>query len=178
MSMIKPTPCRMVEYHPQGDDPLVKHQIGLDPLAAIVTGVHNDRCINVAVFGADGSGPYARKSVYLAQPDAPQPNNTSYATWMAYQVGQAAKTEALEQKLSQTVSGQAAGHQLTDSDKNPLDHDGDGKPGGSLPANERLPADVFAKATELGLDLRAGELELRAQIKAFEDGLKAEEPLS
>lgn len=46
----------------------------------------------------------------------------------------------------------------------PLDRDGDGQPGGSLPASERLPADVFEAAKALGLDLRLSEQVLRAQI--------------
>lgn len=98
--MIKPTVNRHVDYWPQGGD-FAQYRIPGQPLAAIITGVHTDGCINVAVFGADGSGPYARKSVPLIQEGEAWQEGVSYATWMPYQQGQAAKTEQVEAELRQ-----------------------------------------------------------------------------
>jgi hypothetical protein len=86
--MIKPTVGRVVHYFQSP-----KH----DPQAAIITCVHNDRIVNLAVFASDG-GHAGHTSVTLAQ-DADQPSGP-HARWMEYQRGQAQKTEQLEKKLA------------------------------------------------------------------------------
>ena len=87
--MIKPTIGRVVWYRPAGRD--IVH-------AAVITHVWSDTCVNLAVFGMDGA-PYQRTSVLLVQDnEVPRPGD-GYAEWMPYQLGQAAKTAALEEKL-------------------------------------------------------------------------------
>lgn len=93
--MIKPTVGRIVWYHPGAEDP-GPYPDG-QPLAAIVTHVWTETCINLAIFDANGN-PYSRTSVLLVQDGYPVPS-ACYAEWMPYQKGQAAKTEALESKL-------------------------------------------------------------------------------
>ncbi len=94
--MIKPSVGRVVLYRPGMADNLVKH--GLEPLAAIVACVHTDRMVNLVVFDANGH-PHSKTSVALAQPGEPKPEG-SFCHWMEYQIGQAAKAEALEARLA------------------------------------------------------------------------------
>lgn len=90
--MITPTIGRVVWYRPASHD-------GDQPLCALVTYVHSDTMVNLAVFDPNGN-PFAATSVPLRQDDDPAPAG-SYAEWMPYQKGQAAKAEALEQKLAE-----------------------------------------------------------------------------
>jgi hypothetical protein len=90
---INPTPGRIVWFWPQDNEniPAMNGQ----PLAAIVAGVHSDSRVNLHVIDAYGHY-HARNNVTLVQPDTDKPNSISYATWMPYQIGQAAKTEAVQ----------------------------------------------------------------------------------
>lgn len=89
--MIKPTVGRVVHYRPIG--------VNGPAHAAIIACVHNDTCVNLAVFDANGS-PYSRASVKLLHDDMnPSIPEGGYAEWMPYQKGQAAKTEELEKAL-------------------------------------------------------------------------------
>lgn len=100
--MIKPTIGRVVWFHPDTTDESLS---GSDqPLPALVSYVHGDRCVNLAVFDANGGGSHSRTSVELLQDgDEPPEHGGMYAEWMPYQKGQAAKTESLEaQTKSQT----------------------------------------------------------------------------
>ncbi len=94
-AVIIPTPGRIVWYWPSAADGIATLPGG--PLAAIVAGVHNDRSVNLAVFDSYGNA-QQRSSVRLVQPDDDIPD-TSYASWMPYQLGQAAKTEELQEQL-------------------------------------------------------------------------------
>lgn len=97
--MIKPTVGRVVEY---------RHaMMGRDeqPWAAIVVYVHNDREVNLAVFDDLGFGK-PKQHVILVQEGDEIPNHDGYCTWMPYQKGQAAKTEAVERKLAAQVVGE------------------------------------------------------------------------
>lgn len=67
---------------------------GDQPLAAIVTHVWSDTCVNLAVFDSNGVS-QGRTSVTLEH-GAPSLNASRYCEWMPFQKGQAAKTEALE----------------------------------------------------------------------------------
>lgn len=87
--MIQPTVGRVV---------LVHRGMSSQPEAAFVCFVHSDRMINVGGFDKNGV-PFASCSVQLLQDDD-KPLGALYAEWMPYQKGQAAKTEALEQKLA------------------------------------------------------------------------------
>lgn len=92
--MIEPTIGRRVWFWPNGTNgvPIVH---GGEPQAcdAGVAYVWNPRLVNLTVAGHDGSM-HARTSVPLLQDDDPVPALGAYATWMPYQKGQAAKTEA------------------------------------------------------------------------------------
>lgn len=90
--VISPTPGRIVWFHPAPHDGVAT--LNGQPLAAIVAGVHSDRLINLAVFDAYGNS-QQRSNVHLVQPDDAAPD-CAHATWMPYQVGQAAKHQAVE----------------------------------------------------------------------------------
>lgn len=62
---------------------------------ALITYVWNDRLINVGGFDRAGV-PFAITSLVLLQDGDTAPTTGTYAEWMPYQKGQAAKTEALE----------------------------------------------------------------------------------
>jgi len=83
MTIIAPTVGRIVWYVQRKDPP--KRQ----PLAALVTYVHDDRLVNLAVFTVDGRQ-LAATSVILVQEGDPKPDD-SYCKWMPYQLGQAKK---------------------------------------------------------------------------------------
>lgn len=93
--MIKPTVGRVVLYIPRKDDPC--YNMG-QPLSASIAHVHNDRLINIGFLARSGEH-CNRESVILLQEGDPVPEDP-YCRWMDYQLGQAAKTERAEQKLS------------------------------------------------------------------------------
>ena len=63
-------------------------------LAAIVAAVNADGTVNLAVFGSNGNL-QPRLNVTLVQEGESAPADEGYAQWMPYQLGQAAKTEAV-----------------------------------------------------------------------------------
>jgi hypothetical protein len=90
--MIKPTVGRVVWFY--------KYSYGQGhkgPLAAHVAKVFSDLYVNLMVINEDGN-PRSETSVLLLQDDMAVPGS-DYCTWMPYQKGQAAKTEALEKAL-------------------------------------------------------------------------------
>lgn len=92
----------------------------LQPEAALVTYVHNERMINAAGFDAVGK-PFALGSVRLIQEGDPVVDGSGpYAEWMPYQLGQA-KRETPAQSLPPAT--------------NPA-----GKPGPTAPAPGAKPA--------------------------------------
>ena len=97
--MIKPTVGRVVWYRPGPADSNICAG-GDQPLAALIAHVWSDTCINIGGFDANGQ-PFSRTYVLLHQDGNERPDNT-FAEWMPYQKGQAAKTEALE---AQNVGG-------------------------------------------------------------------------
>ena len=92
--MIKPTVGRVVWYVGGSTDRIAQ---GGQVNAAIVAYVHSDEMVNLAVFDANGVA-HSRTSVHLVEDGA---REGAYCTWMPYQKGQAAKADALEQKLEQ-----------------------------------------------------------------------------
>jgi hypothetical protein len=89
VAVIEPSVGRVVWFWPTG-----KHE-GVQPCAAIVTYVHGSRCVNLAVFEANGSSA-GYTSVRLHQPgDVPEEHGSWFAEWMPFQVGQARATRAL-----------------------------------------------------------------------------------
>jgi hypothetical protein len=96
--MIHPTNGRVVLFRKGANDPITRH----DPaqaLTAMIVHVWDDRRVNLVVFDSNGHS-HPRESVRLLQDDDAPPEGRSYAEWMPYQKGQAAKTEQLEQKLA------------------------------------------------------------------------------
>jgi len=98
--MIKPTVGRVVLYTPNQGSPDETLAKGTGKLAAIITNVWSDTCVNLAVFDANGIATN-RTSVLLVQEGNPIPTGGFYCEWMEHQKGQAAKTEELEEKLKQ-----------------------------------------------------------------------------
>lgn len=96
--MIKPSNGRVVWFTPSSQNGAANFASG-SQLAAIVAHVHSDRCVNLAVFDANGV-PHSRCSVPLLQDDDPRPEHGYFAEWMPHQLGQAKKTEAAEAKLN------------------------------------------------------------------------------
>lgn len=97
--MIKPTVGRVVHYYPAKS----LYAFGFcvyegKPHAALITAVHGDSCVNLAVFDVNGNT-FSATSVQLYQ-DKPTIDVGDYCTWMDYQKGQAAKAEALEKELA------------------------------------------------------------------------------
>lgn len=101
--MIKPTIGRVVWYWPNAHDLKTLGAFAYEgsdqPFAATVSFVHSDRMVNLSVVDHNGSQ-YERRSVTLLQDGDTVNSKAGYAEWMPYQKGQAAKTEALESKLS------------------------------------------------------------------------------
>jgi len=93
--MITPTIGRVVWFYPTG----VSHEA--QPLPALICRVWNDSMINVGGFDGDGK-PFAATSVFLNHDGYGNPGGGPWATWMPYQKGQAAKTEAVEAKLAES----------------------------------------------------------------------------
>ena len=85
--MIPPTIGRVVWFWPTQPSPVQQ------PYAAMVAYVHNERCINIGGFDHNGN-PFSQTSVQLLQDD--DVPRGACCSWMPYQKGQAAKTEALE----------------------------------------------------------------------------------
>lgn len=95
--MISPTIGRVVWYWPGTSDFGIDN--GDQPLAALVTHVWSDSCVNLAVFGQDGTA-HGRTSVRLVQDDSGN-SGQPFAEWMPCQKGQAAKHDALEKKAAE-----------------------------------------------------------------------------
>lgn len=108
MTMISPTPGRVVWFHPHPSDPIYTAEDAA-PLAATVAYVHNDRLINIGVLDHRGVH-HSRLKVTLVQdgdtpPEGQWKTPANHCVWMPYQRGQAAKTEALEAKSAEVPAG-------------------------------------------------------------------------
>jgi hypothetical protein len=95
MVRIEPTVGRVVYY--------IEFE-GATPLAAIIAYVNPNASdfVNLMVIDVYGM-PNSRTAVPLSQDDNGYSVVYPHAEWMAYQKGQAAKTEALEAQLKATV---------------------------------------------------------------------------
>lgn len=121
--VIAPTPGRIVWFHPAPHDGIAT--LNGQPLAAIVAGVHSDRLINLAVFDAYGNT-QQRSNVHLVQPGDETPDS-AHATWMPYQVGQAAKHQAVETAVVDApIIGPGIGFMPTAIDPSAIFADADG----------------------------------------------------
>jgi hypothetical protein len=90
--MIKPTVGRVVLYFPSDDDRTQGMDVLSDaPCDAHVVFVHSDTSVNLVVFDHEG-GKFSRRKVPI---NIERFTGTPRAEWMPYQVGQAAKHEAI-----------------------------------------------------------------------------------
>ena len=64
------------------------------PYAAVITFVWSDSLVNLCVFHPNGNA-MARTSIHLHQEGEEYPSG-DYAEWMPYQIGQAAKTQEIQ----------------------------------------------------------------------------------
>lgn len=87
--MIQPTIGRVVWFHPYATEATY---------AAIICHVWSDTCVNLVTFNSNGES-IPQHSAFLWQGEGERPAS-NYAEWMPYQLGQAAKTEALQQQLA------------------------------------------------------------------------------
>lgn len=94
--MIKPTIGRVVWYWPNG-----KFE-GRQPFSAMIAYVHSDTMVNIGYLDANGISGHAT-SVPLVQEITKVSPDYRFCEWMPYQKGQAAKTEAIEAKLSEVA---------------------------------------------------------------------------
>ncbi len=86
--MIKPTIGRIMWYWPDAQSR------GEQPWAAIVTCVHGDNMVNLAVWDHEGNAKF-KHSVPIVQDGSPYTvGDSPYVEWMPYQIGQAKKHEA------------------------------------------------------------------------------------
>ncbi|WP_220816207.1 hypothetical protein [Pseudomonas paralcaligenes] len=108
MSDIKPTVGRVLHFHPSREFAADRGMVLLcqgDPMDAHLVYVHRSGLVNLAVFDHAGNQ-HAIADVKLLQDadlasfDEHGQLIESYCTWMPFQKGQAAKTEALESKLA------------------------------------------------------------------------------
>jgi hypothetical protein len=91
--MIPPTPGRVVWYYPPKTETGFCAPGNGEPCAAIVAKVWGERCVNLAVFDANGVS-HGRCSVPLLQDNDVAPEHGYYATWMPYQKAQHEKNAA------------------------------------------------------------------------------------
>lgn len=102
--MIVPTVGRVVWYWPDGQ---VQMRTGdAQPCAAIIAHVRSNTLINIAYFDENGHA-HNRTGVRLIQDERITPDiQDPFCTWMPFQVGQQAKTEALEKALQAVPCGE------------------------------------------------------------------------
>jgi len=102
--MIKPTVGRVVLFHPNSGYPHVAAPSNGDPVPALIVRIWGDRMVNLGGFDANDA-PFGATSVTLCHDDAEighaKSEGRAYACWMPYQLGQAAKTEALEARIKE-----------------------------------------------------------------------------
>lgn len=112
----KPTVGRIINYWPMTFERRWPHE---QPLAAIITHVWSDTCVNLAIHHEDGTGVFSRTSVPLkGADDRPQPGECS---WMAVQH----QTTAILAKTGQMLDAATAVAETSKSAQrldHPLDH--------------------------------------------------------
>lgn len=102
--VIVPTVGRIVLFRPNTSDLTRGPSPGDQPLAAIITHVHNDRLVDLHVFPCGGGKlSYGLANIKLLQEgDARPVGDVQFAEWMAYQT-KVAKGEIEATKHAQTV---------------------------------------------------------------------------
>ncbi len=93
--MIQPSLGRVVWFTPYESDTMARDNSGR--CAALVTYVHSDRMVNLAVFDGNGNH-HPKTSVKLLQEEDERPTS-GFCEWMPFQLGQAQRTQAVERQL-------------------------------------------------------------------------------
>lgn len=101
--MIKPTIGRVVWFWASTEHSKEGERGNAQPLCALVTHVHNDHSVNLAVFDKEGDH-FPHPVVYLWQGEGDRPTGCCYAEWMPDQKGQAAKTDVLTQEFARLAA--------------------------------------------------------------------------
>ena len=94
--IIKPTVGRMVWYYRPNRSEIGRAED--QPLAAIVTCVHDGQHVNLAVFSAVGKLKPTLNVQLLQEGDKLESGKDGFAAWMPYQIGKAEKTTAKAEK--------------------------------------------------------------------------------
>lgn len=126
--VIQPTVGRVVWYRPSVSDVDLPHD-RKEPLAALVTRVWGERCVNLVVFDANGNA-HGRTSVRLVQQDDEIASvDEAFAVWMPYQRGQAAKNDDEVATVRQRVDAlEAVVAALTRPKASPAEQGGQAQP--------------------------------------------------
>ena len=93
---IKPAVGHVVLYHPAPSETnaeLIQSAGKGTPVPAIVTAVHSDSCVNLAVFDANGKA-HARTSVTMIHPDSVTNMGHSFAVFTPEHIAQHATHHA------------------------------------------------------------------------------------
>jgi hypothetical protein len=96
--MITPTIGRVVYFRPGKSARKIMTVRDDQPLRADIVYVWNDRTVSLNVDDHEGKRHFLETVTLLQEGDFPP--DASYAEWMPYQRGQAAKAEALEKELA------------------------------------------------------------------------------
>lgn len=95
MSTIKPTVGRIVYFYESKPGIGSGHSNAgfttTGPHAAVVTQVHSDNCVNLAVFNQNGNSTFGRTSIKLLAPGETRPfhansNTEQWVEWMPHQI--------------------------------------------------------------------------------------------
>ncbi len=104
--VIVPTVGRVVHYYP----PRGAAYFADAPLCAFVASVIHERCVNLFIVTPNGNyvanpptGIRMLQPVDIEEMDGSELQEGGYCRWMDYQVGQAAKTEELQEQLNEAA---------------------------------------------------------------------------
>lgn len=101
---IQPTVGRIVLYTPDDSDLAARKG---QPYPAVVTHVHSDDNVNLFVFPDDTFGLFGSRVTTLTSVLYDQGGAPGTWRWMPYQLGQAAKTQELENRLTAEATATA-----------------------------------------------------------------------
>nr|WP_311538555.1 hypothetical protein [uncultured Bradyrhizobium sp.] len=156
--MIQPTVGRVLHYFPSVDASLAPNA---QPYAALLASVVNDTTVNLTVSNPDGTT-FGAQNIQLVQGgDQVRDPTKPFARWMAYQIGQAAKTE----QVSAAGAGApqlAAVHQALDTIATTTKQQIEG-------AHQAI-ASVAASATQ---EIQSAAAPLHEKVTALESGTQA-----
>lgn len=169
---IEPTVGRVVHYHPSAD-----HPDASQTLTALICKVNPDGTINLAIFDSCGHQ-FSRQRVQIVQQDEAVigfENHTGFCSWMPFQLGQAAKTDALQQHIDvMAQAGQAnTGWDRTDNGVGKDQVDERGVPILSIPNTEGASIPVLGNSMAM-----TGDVAMFAKASAILDAQSVPDDLT